>query len=130
VQVTLLSYDHANTNLALRTFKEITNAGADSAVIVNNALHSIFSNCEVSLQGEIIGTSNNHYGHKALIETELSHPTECKDTWLACQGYDYEVNPGDAADNSITTRQAKNIVGNWNNFTGVWPWISLTLKNI
>jgi hypothetical protein len=61
IQVTLLSLDHANGNAALRTLKPIADVAADKAVIVNNALHSIFSNVEVSLQGEIIGTSNNHY---------------------------------------------------------------------
>jgi hypothetical protein len=102
----------------LRTFKEIADATTDSAVIANNALHSIFSNCEVSLQGEVVGTANNLYGHKAFIETELSHPIECKETWLACQGYDYEAAPGDPTDTAFTTRRTKNIAKTWNSFYG------------
>jgi hypothetical protein len=114
VNVTVLAYDHAGA----KTFKEITDGGTDPALLVNNSLHSIFSNCEVSLQGEVIGTSNNLYGHKAFIETELSHPTECKETWLACQGYNYETDPGNPADKSFATRRLKNIAKTWNSFYG------------
>jgi hypothetical protein len=114
LQISVLAYDHAGD----KTFKEITNPVDDPAVLVNNALHSIFSNCEVSLQGEVIGTSNNLYGHKAFIETELSHPTECKDTWLKCQGYDYEKDPGASTDPALASRRFKNVAKTWNNFYG------------
>jgi hypothetical protein len=126
VTVSLLTYDHVTAH----TYNEITNDVNDPALLVNNTLHSMFSNCEVSLQGEVVGTANNLYGHKAFIETELSHPSECKDTWLACQGYDYEVAPGDATDPSFASRRTKNLAKTWNSFSVAWPWISLTLKNI
>jgi hypothetical protein len=115
VDVSLLALDRTG---ALGQYKEITDEGVDPAVLVNNSLHSIFSNCEVSLQGEVIGTSNNLYGHKAFIETELSHPSECKETWLACQGYEYEVDPGNAADPSFASRRLKNKAKTWNSFYG------------
>jgi hypothetical protein len=114
VTVSLLSLDHAGTH----AYVEITSDVNDPALLVNNALHSMFSNCEVSLQGESVGTANNLYGHKAFIETELSHPSECKDTWLACQGYDYETDPGNDADPSFTARRTKNIAKTWNSFYG------------
>ena len=79
--------------LAIR-FKigDTTDEGVHAAV-VNNILHSLFSNCEVSLNGIVVWTANNLYGHKTIIETELSHPRECKDTWLWTQGYEYENTP-------------------------------------
>ena len=115
VKVSLQSYKHATD----KTYAEIADGAVDPACFVNNALHSMFSNCEVSLQGEVIGTSNNLYGHKAYIETELSHPSECKDTWLACQGYSYEIDPSDlAADPAFAARRTKNLLHAWNNFYG------------
>ena len=32
--------------------------------------------------------------HKSFIEIEFSHGTDAKKTWLKCQGYEYEENPG------------------------------------
>lgn len=67
---------------------------------VNNILHSVFSNCEVFLQGNQVSTANNLYHHKVLMETEVSHPTECKKGLLFCQGYEYETDPSDIEDGS------------------------------
>ena len=39
-------------------------------------------------------TANGHYAHKSFIETEFSHGTDAKKTWLKCQSYEYEENPG------------------------------------
>ena len=61
----------------------------------NNILHSLFSNVRLSLQGVEVSTANNLYPHKAYIETELSHPPECKKGLLFCQGYEYEEDPSD-----------------------------------
>jgi hypothetical protein len=115
VDISLYALDHAGDGTS---YKLITDAAADPALVINNALHSIFSNCEISLQGEVIGTSNNLYGHKAYIETELSHPTECKETWFACQGYEYEVDPGEPADPSFVRRRINNVAETWNSFYG------------
>lgn len=116
LKISLLSYDHAHATD--KSFKIITDAAADPGCVANNILHSIFSNCDVSLQGVQISTANNLYGHKAYIETELSHPTECKETWLAAQGYQYEKNPGASANTAMVARRAKNIAEEWNNFYG------------
>ena len=40
-----------------------------------------------------ISTTNANFAHKRFIETEFSHGTDAKKTWLACQGYYYEDNP-------------------------------------
>jgi hypothetical protein len=67
----------------------------DQHAFVNNTLHSLFSNCEVSLNGEVVSNSNNLYPHKAFITTEWSHTGGCKDSLLLCQGYEYESDPAD-----------------------------------
>ena len=67
--------------------------------LVNNALHSMFQNCDVSLNGEHVSTSNSLYAHKAFITTEWSHTQGCKSSILQCQGYKYENNPGKLKEN-------------------------------
>ncbi len=110
LKLTLLSWNDTSS-----AFEEVTDA---TACVANNILHSAFSNVEASLQGVQISSSNNLYGHKAFIETELSHPTECKNTWLVAQGYQYEQEPGVATTPALATRRAKNTAGNWNTFYG------------
>ncbi len=113
VKITLLAWDTTDSD-----FKEIADATAEPGCVVNNILHSMFSNCEVYLQGTQISTANNLYGHKAFIETELSHPSECKNTWLVTQGYQYEKKPGTATDTTIASRRTKNVAKNWSSFYG------------
>jgi len=71
---------------------------SDKVTLVNNALHSLFSNCEVSINGEQVSTSNSLYAHKSFITTEWSHPSGCKKNILACQGYNYQVDPDNFED--------------------------------
>jgi hypothetical protein len=65
----------------------------DEVQFVNNILHSLFSNCDVSFNNELVYSSNGHYAHKAMIDTEISHTGGSKDTILRCQGYTYEPHP-------------------------------------
>ena len=65
----------------------------DTPVFVNNPLHSLFSDCTVTTQGVKVSSANGLYAHKVFIETEISHNKEAKNTWLECQGYNYESNP-------------------------------------
>ena len=67
-------------------------ANTDSAFFVNNVLHSLFADCTVSANGIKTSSANEHYAHKSFIETEFSHGTDAKKTWLKCQGYEYEAN--------------------------------------
>ena len=60
----------------------------------NNVLHSLFSDCTVSANGLKISNANGNNAHKNFIETEFSHNKNAKNTWLACQGYSHEENPG------------------------------------
>lgn len=68
-------------------------ANSDAPYFVNNILHALFSECTVSANGIQISHANGHYAHKCFIETEFSHGTDAKSTWLQCQGYVYETNP-------------------------------------
>ena len=77
---THLQYDAVNENI-------------DKPCFINNTLHSLFSDCIVDVNGVKISSSNGFYGHKAFIETEVSYPTEAKETILFTQGYQYEQDP-------------------------------------
>ena len=87
----------------------------------NNLMHSLFHNLEVLVNGVTVSTSNNLYPYKALLEAELSHNKGCKDGWLRCQGYEYEMEPGDLDGASFTGRSklassltgAGDIKGRW-----------------
>ena len=66
----------------------------DAPYFFNNVLHSLFSDCTVSANGLKISKANGNYAHKSFIETKFSHNKDAKITWLACQSYSYEENPG------------------------------------
>ena len=76
-----------------------------AAYFVNNVLHSLFADCTVSANGIKISSANGHYAHKSFIETEFSHGADAKETWLKCQGYEYEPNPAGIAAASRDARQ-------------------------
>ena len=78
---------------------------SDDPSVVNNTLHSLFSDCTVTANGLKISTANGLYGHKSFIETEISHCSDAKKTWLQCQGYKYESDPNDFTANWFTSRQ-------------------------
>ena len=64
----------------------------DLPYFANNILHSLFTDCTFSANSFKNSTANEHYAHKSFIETEFSHWTDAKKTWLKCQGYEYEEN--------------------------------------
>lgn len=82
-----------------------TTGTKDEVFFVNNIMHSLFSNCEVSFNNTLIYTSNGLYAHKALIETEMSHTQGSKESLLYCQGYTYEADPGDSTTAPFAARQ-------------------------
>ena len=55
---------------------------------------------------EKISNSNGVYAHIAFIEKEYSNGKEVKDTWLKCQRYTYEANPGDGTATVFASRRA------------------------
>ena len=52
-----------------------------------------------------ISSAKCNYAQKSFIETEFSHNKDAKSTWLACQGYFFEANPGGIAASEITRRK-------------------------
>ena len=78
----------------------------DPITLANNTLHTLFSNCAVYLNNELIHSSNNLYAHRAFIETELSHTKGTNDTIALAQGYLFEQDPNTAADNNEDKRKA------------------------
>ncbi len=103
-----LDMQHIELKLAVKILaagdKTLDTEGKDSVLFVNNILHSLFSNCEVYLNGELVSSSNGLYPHKAYLETEVSHGLECKRGILFCQGYTYEHNPGDVTSSTMENR--------------------------
>ena len=84
--------------------KDVTKT--NSPYFCNNVLHSLFSDCTVSANGIKISNANGNYAHKSFIETEFSHNKGAKTTWLACQGYSYEENPGALSTGEVNRRKA------------------------
>ena len=81
----------------------------DEVSLVNNSMHSLFSNCEVYFNNIQVHTTNGLYAHKSFISNEFSNTKGTKESISCCQGYKYEVNPGDAADPTILARQTTNL---------------------
>ena len=82
-------------------------ANSDLPCFVNNSLHSLFADCNVTAEGVQISSSNGNYAHKAFLETEFSHNQEAKNTWLNCQVYWYEKTPNNFTDEVFTKRVAE-----------------------
>lgn len=54
---------------------------------VNNLLSSMFSQVDVSLNGERVSSASLNYGYKAYLETHLGHSKEAKTSRLSSQLY-------------------------------------------
>lgn len=76
----------------------------DKITLVNNALHSLFSNCEVFFNNEQVYTSNGLYAHKAFISNEFSGTKGTKESISICHGYQYESEPNNFTSSPFTTR--------------------------
>ena len=59
---------------------------------VNNALGSLFTQVEVSLNGERVSSSSLNYAYKAYLETHLGHSKEAKNSRLSSQFYMLDSN--------------------------------------
>ena len=58
---------------------------SDHPYFANNILHWLLADCTVSANGIKISTANG---------IEFPHGKDAKKTWLKCQSYEYEENPG------------------------------------
>ena len=87
-------------------------ANTDSPIFVNNALHSLFSDCNIVANEVRISSANGYYAPKAFLETEFSTNKESKDTWLKSQGYNYEEDPCDFTTAAFTSREQETRTSN------------------
>ena len=55
---------------------------SDHTGVVNNLLHSLFSQCTVILNGTTITQSNEHYNYRSYLETLLTYGTDAAATHL------------------------------------------------
>ena len=60
---------------------------ADVVAPVNNMLHSLFSDCEISVCGARITDKESHYAYRAVIESLLSAPPEILETRSKVAGW-------------------------------------------
>ncbi|KAI0241941.1 hypothetical protein LSAT2_015400, partial [Lamellibrachia satsuma] len=81
--------DLANTILHVQA--KVTRANGDDLDLadpvgpVNNWLHALISQADVSLNNTLVTPSTNTYAYRALIETLLSYGPDAKDTQLTSQ---------------------------------------------
>ena len=81
--------DLANTMLHVQV--KVTRANGDELDLVdpvgpvNNWMHSLIGQVDVSLNGALVTRSNNTYAYRAYIETLLSYGADAKDTQLTGQ---------------------------------------------
>ena len=78
--------DFANSHLYVKAKITAADGGniADNASVgpVNNFLHSLFSQVDISLNGTLITSSTNTYPYRAYIEDLLSHGVDSKESQL------------------------------------------------
>ena len=54
---------------------------------VNNWLHSLFSQVDITMNGKVVSPATNTYPYRAMIETLLNYGDEAKKSQLTCQLY-------------------------------------------
>jgi hypothetical protein len=68
-----------------------TALAADDAVApVNNMMHSMFSDCEITVCGTRVTDKESHYPYRAVIETVLSAPREILETRSKLAGWEHD----------------------------------------
>ena len=130
IETTLLIYKKYSSKSNVELFslpKQISKYDGTAAADVtktaapyfcNNVLHSLFSDCTVSANGLKRSNANGIYAHKSFIETAFSYNKDTKNTWLACQSYSYEENPGAFSTTEVNRRKALVIQSNEFTFYG------------
>ena len=79
--------DLSNTFVSVRA-KIVTNEGEDlpadtKCAPINNWVHSLFSQIDVSLNGTLVTSSENTYPYKSFIETLLTYGADAKQSQLS-----------------------------------------------
>ena len=78
-------------NILLYVRAKIAKANGDpltadsTAAPVNQLLHSMFAQVDISLNGTLISSSTNTYAYRAILETLLSYGEDAKKSQLTCE---------------------------------------------
>jgi hypothetical protein len=86
------------------------NADVVQPGVVNNMLHSLFRQVNLSLNGKSINTSDGNYSYRSYIETLLNFGDDASKTHLEMAGYNLDQKPmdnlGSVAANGYNKRKA------------------------
>lgn len=82
--------------------------GKDNVALVNNAMHSVFSDVQVYLNGKKVDGGDGYYGYRSMISTVFRFSTEVQKKQLFAQGFERdECRAMEAVTNSgFVTRKA------------------------
>ena len=75
----------------------------NSLVPIDNVLHSLWSGCDITMNGELVSTTNQKYMYKSYFETVLNNSHLTKQLQLKMSGYF-----GDSGNKDV------NFMQNWN----------------
>jgi hypothetical protein len=94
IKMQLLHEDGTKLHLQEKTMAGVVKTGSavdEKAVPVNLALHSMWSQIDVFINGQRMTQASNMQPYKAYIKTLMRNGTEAKKTQLAAQGYQQET---------------------------------------
>ena len=75
----------------------------NSLVPIENVLHSLWSECDITMNGELVSTTNQKYMYKSYFETVFNNSHSTKQFQLKTSGYF-----GDSGNKDV------NFMQNWN----------------
>ena len=78
---------------------------AENNFMVNNIMHSLFSNLEVYFNNEQLYSSNGFYAQKSFLSNEFSATQGTKDSISVCQGYLNQEQPNYVDDEAFKERK-------------------------
>ncbi|XP_046407935.1 uncharacterized protein F54H12.2-like [Ischnura elegans] len=66
---------------------DYTSSDEDQPGVVNNILHSMFSQCNVEMNGHLVTPFESNYHYRAYLETILNYGLDASNTHLKCAGW-------------------------------------------
>jgi len=89
----------------------------DLTSVTNNFLHSLFSQCNVTLNGVIITQARQHYHYRSYLETLITFDTDTEATHLS-NSYWYldtgDMQPSDPSAETLTAKTNREFITRWN----------------
>ena len=66
----------------------LTNIATEKVVPVNNILHSVFSQVDVTLNQKLISSHTQHYAYKSMIESFLNYDKSAQESQMYAAGFE------------------------------------------